>query len=161
NRIVRLSKLEHQQLPARRGDASHFVQPGLPVRKVAQTIADGDDVKGIIAEGESTRIPQQKAGRRRHFGFEFGRGAVLLFGDFEHRRAKIEADNTRSLTRQSESQVACPTTNIESGSTRRGARQMNQPALPVTMQTKALDIVDEVIARCNPAEKSANASCPA
>src|SRR5260221_10385778 len=64
NSVVRLAKVQAEKAAAGPRDALHLAQAELPVRQVAEAIADGDDIEAVVGKRNLLRVPAYKLNAR-------------------------------------------------------------------------------------------------
>ena len=77
-------------------------------------------------------------------------------GDGQHRATEITADGARPCAVERFGEVAGAATNVERGFALADSGQNQHAALPKAMQAEALKVIDQIIARSNAVEESAN-----
>ena len=98
--VRRLVESKHNESRAGRGHAEHFGKTGFPTRQIPQTIADGDDVEGIVGKGNLLRIT------RHEFQIRDGRFQMARGGDLEHFFAEVESGGFRAAIGEGKGDVA-------------------------------------------------------
>ena len=68
------------------------------------------------------------------------------FGDGEHGRGEINANDVGARTCQGEGDITDSATNVEGALAGLGGGEFDQPTLPEPMQAEALEIVQEIVA---------------
>src|SRR6185437_2413622 len=147
-RILGFAEFQGQDLSAGFGDAQHIAQALVEVGEIAQAVTYGQEVEGVCGKRNLLGVTTKK------FDFEVqvldtfcaGTEAIsLLFGDFEHGRAEVEADDVHALPRQGEGDVAGAAAKVEGALAGARSSEAEQTAFPGAMQAEALDIVNQVI----------------
>lgn len=155
--VVGLSKIQHHQSAARRQDTRQLRKTPVEISKISQAIADGDQIKGSGFEGQSQRIALLEPDPRRSLG---GQAHLSAPRDFQHARTEIQAHRLCAPTGEGEGHVARATTDIQREVPRPWGGEVQQAALPVPMQAKALEVINAIIVRRHGGEEILHSGRP-
>lgn len=143
-----LAEFEHEDFATGLGDSMHFAQAGFNASEVAQSVGDGDEVEMVVGLLVFERIALQKCD---------GRITVARGGLVEHGLAEVDAGDLGATPGQREGDVASATAKVERTLAFGGICEGDEAGFPVAMETEALEVVDEIIARGDGVEEVAHA----
>ena len=113
----------------------HLAQSHFPAREVAQTVAHRDDVEGVICKWNTLRIAANEVRSwcdlLRRLRFPASDYGCPSRGTFQHATAEIQASDYH-------------------------AGRLDHALLPMPVQAKTLEIVDQVVARRDAGEELVN-----
>jgi len=138
--VRRLAKIQHDEPRAGLGDPEHFVQAAFPAREVPQSVADGDNVEGIVGKRKLLRVALDE------FQIRDLRFQMALRGDFEHLGAEIKAGGFRAALRKGKRDVAGAAAEVERAVAGLDLRQLDDAAFPEPVQAEALQVVQKIVA---------------
>ena len=115
------------------------------VSEVAESVADRDRIERIVGEREAERVTSNQLHWAGLSGGGVGNPAEAFRGDLEHRPAEIEPDDARPSARQRPSHIPRSATEVKRASARRTGNKPGETALPASVETETLDVVDQVV----------------
>lgn len=145
---VGFAKIEDQQPATGSKHPLEFPEAAIEIRQIAQSVADGDGFKRGIVKWQVQGIALKKPWR-------IAPGAPFrsLTCHPQHGGAEVQPGGLGPLPGQGKRHVASPAAYIESAGSGPDAGQAHQSPFPQPMQTKTLEIVDEVVTRGHSGEQ--------